>query len=58
MTQKKAKPKAHEDPEQSRRFIEAANAIEAGGGLSHTEAEQVVDRLLSAKERHPQKHHK
>lgn len=44
----KRKPKRQktEDPEQSRRFLKAAAEIEAGGGLSPTEAEAEVRRAL------------
>jgi len=32
--------------EQSRRFVEAAKAVEADGGLSPTEAAEAMERLL------------
>lgn len=43
-------PKKTDPPEsqeaQSKRFLEAARAIEADGGLSPTEAYEAVDRLV------------
>jgi uncharacterized protein (UPF0128 family) len=36
----------HEDPEQSRRFLEEARAIEAAGGLSVEEAERAFEEGL------------
>ncbi len=43
---KATKPK-DEDEAQSQRFMEAARAVEADGGLNPTEAARAVDRLLS-----------
>jgi hypothetical protein len=40
------KPPPEEDEAQSQRFIEAARAVEADGGLSPTEAERRVSELL------------
>lgn len=37
-----------DDPEQSKRFEEAAREIEAAGGLSPTEGEAALDKTLSA----------
>lgn len=45
MADKKKRP-PDEDEAQSRRFIEAARALEATGGLDPLEGEQEVDRLL------------
>ena len=44
----KRKPKhpKNDDPEQSRRFLEAAKAIEADGGLSPIEAEAEMERAV------------
>jgi hypothetical protein len=39
-------PPRDEDPEQSKRFIETARAIEADGGLSPIAAADAVDRML------------
>lgn len=53
----KAKKPKNEDPEQSRRFIEAAEAVAADGGRSPTGAEAAFERLLAkaapAKRRNP-----
>ena len=43
----KAKKPKIEDEEQSRRFIEAAEAAAADGGRSPTGAEAVFERLLA-----------
>lgn len=43
----KAKKPKIEDEEQSRRFIEAAEAAAADGGRSPTGAEAVFERLLT-----------
>lgn len=37
-----------DDPEQSKRFEEAARAIEADGGLSPTEGEAAVEKAMAA----------
>ena len=42
---KKSKPPLSQE-ERSRRFEEAARAIEAGGGLSPTEAAEAMDKLV------------
>jgi hypothetical protein len=41
------KPPPDEDEAESRRFIEAARAIEADGGLSPTEGEAALARILT-----------
>lgn len=45
---KPAKKPKTEDPEQSRRFLEAAREIEADGGLSPTDAEVLVESTIRA----------
>jgi len=40
------KPPPDEDEAQSRRFLEAARAIEADGGLSPTEGQEALERLM------------
>lgn len=45
MKPKKPKP---DNPAQSKRFIDAAKALEAEGGLSPTEAEERFKRTLEA----------
>lgn len=40
------KPKPIEDEEQSRRFMESVRELEAAGELSHTEAVEMMDRVL------------
>lgn len=45
MAKKKAPPKM-EDEDQSRRFMEAARAIEAAGGLSPTEGAAALERMV------------
>lgn len=42
----KKPPPKDEDEAQSRRFLEAARAIEADGGLSPTEGEAALERLM------------
>jgi len=42
------KPGKLEDPEQSRRFLEAAREITASGGLSPTEAEEAFNQAMKA----------
>jgi hypothetical protein len=44
--------------EQSRRFEEAARAIEADGGLSPTEAAEVLDSLVGKTSLYPHEHRK
>jgi hypothetical protein len=51
---RKQKPKL-EDTEQSRRFIEAARAVEAAGGLSAVEATNEMERAFVRVTRHPKK---
>jgi len=46
MTKPKGKKPADEDEAQSRRFIEAANAAAAAGGLSPTDAEAVFGKAM------------
>ncbi len=41
------KPPPDEDEDQSQRFLEAAEAAEADGGLSPTEAEEAFEVLMS-----------
>ena len=51
---KAAKPRQQdEDEAQSKRFLETAAAIEADGGLSASEAEQRLDRLVRASAKRP-----
>lgn len=40
------KPIPRDDPEQSKRFEEAAREIEADGGLNPTEAETALGRVM------------
>ena len=42
----KKRPPPDEDEAQSRRFLEAANAAEADGGLSPIDAEKVFERAI------------
>lgn len=42
------KPEKLEDPEQSKRFLEAAREVEAAGGLGPTEAAESFDRAMKA----------
>jgi hypothetical protein len=46
MAKKPPKPKPDEDEAESQRFIEAAKALEADGGLSPTGAEEEFERLM------------
>jgi hypothetical protein len=48
MIEKGHKKTQPDDPEQSRRFLEAACDIEAAGGLSPTEAEVEIVRVLQS----------
>ncbi|MCC7268079.1 MAG: hypothetical protein IT546_12180 [Caulobacteraceae bacterium] len=45
MVGKKRKPQPVEDPDQSRRFIELAEDLEAAGDLNPTAGEAEMDRL-------------
>lgn len=38
-----------EDPDQSKRFLDLANELEAGGDLSPTEGEAVMERILKGR---------
>jgi hypothetical protein len=46
MAKKPPKPKPDEDEAQSQRFIEAAKALEAGGDLNPTGAEEAFEQLM------------